>query len=231
MAGSHPLIAASFLISHAARVWKAPVVWTSFLSRSWSLRSSWIKERLYSRTLSHCLWDLFEATHRIGCTRRWVSIGWKEKPKIKIKSRIKMGKKKILLIEDHAQMRENLILMLEMQGFAVLWADQGLRGLELARSAAPDLILCDVMMPGLDGHGVLQALRAEPPTATIPFIFLTAKGEKLDQRVGMNLGADDYLVKPVGKEDLLAAISARLQRQQQHEESAQSQLSQVRFSP
>ena len=142
-----------------------------------------------------------------------------------------MGRKKILLIEDHAQMRENLILMLEMEGFAVLWAEQGLRGLELARSEAPDLILCDVMMPGLDGYGVLQALRAEPATATIPFIFLTAKGEKLDQRVGMNLGADDYLVKPVGKEDLLAAISARLQRQQQHEESTQSQLSQVRFSP
>jgi len=128
-------------------------------------------------------------------------------------------------------MRENLILMLEMEGFAVVWAEQGLRGLELARSEAPDLILCDVMMPGLDGHGVLQALRAEPQTTTIPFVFLTAKGEKLDQRVGMNLGADDYLVKPVGKEDLLAAISARLQRQQQHEESAQSQLSQVRFSP
>lgn len=128
-------------------------------------------------------------------------------------------------------MRENLILMLEMEGFRVVWAEQGLRGLELARSDAPDLILCDVMMPGLDGHGVLQALRAEPATATIPFIFLTARGERLDQRVGMNLGADDYLVKPVAKEDLLAAISARLQRQQYHEESAQSQVSQVRFSP
>ena len=142
-----------------------------------------------------------------------------------------MGRKKILLIEDHAQMRENLILMLEMEGFAVVSAEQGLRGLQLARSHAPDLILCDVMMPGLDGHGVLQALRAEPATATIPFIFLTAKGEKLDQRAGMNLGADDYLVKPVGKEDLLAAISSRLQRQQQHENSVQSQLSQIRFSP
>jgi DNA-binding NarL/FixJ family response regulator len=142
-----------------------------------------------------------------------------------------METKKILLIEDHPQMRENLILMLEMEGFAVVWAAQGLRGLELARSEAPDLILCDVMMPGLDGHGVLQALRAAPQTATIPFIFLTAKGEKLDQRAGMNLGADDYLVKPVGKEELLAAISARLQRQQQHEESTHSQLSQIRFSP
>src|SRR6266853_5785000 len=87
------------------------------------------------------------------------------------------------------------------------------------------------MMPGLEGNGVLQALRAEPQTATIPFIFLTAKGEKLDQRVGMNLGADDYLVKPVGKEDLIAAISARLQRQQQHEENTQSQLSQISFTP
>ena len=128
-------------------------------------------------------------------------------------------------------MRENLILMLEMEGFAVVCAEQGLRGLELARSEPPDLILCDVMMPGLDGHGVLQALREVPQTATIPFIFLTAKGEKLDLRVGMNLGADDYLVKPVAKQDLLAAISARLQRQQQHEESTQSQLSQISFTP
>ncbi len=164
---------------------------------------------------------------------RQSNIGWREKQRSKsrIKIKIKMERKKILLIEDHAQMRENLILMLEMEGFAVIWADQGLRGLQLARSHAPDLILCDVMMPGLDGHGVLQALRAEPATATIPFIFLTAKGEKLDQRAGMNLGADDYLVKPVAKEDLLAAISARLQRQQQHEESTQSQLSQVCFTP
>ena|SRR5438552_886265 len=128
-------------------------------------------------------------------------------------------------------MRENLVLMLEMEGFTVLWAEQGRRGLELARSHLPDLILCDVMMPELDGHGVLQALRADPATATIPFIFLTAKGEKVDQRAGMNLGADDYLVKPVAKEDLLVAISARLQRQQQHEERTQAQLGQVKFTP
>jgi DNA-binding NarL/FixJ family response regulator len=142
-----------------------------------------------------------------------------------------MEAKKILLIEDHAQMRENLVLMLQMEGFTVLWADHGIRGLDLARSEAPDLILCDVMMPGIDGHGVLQALRKEPATATIPFIFLTAKGEKPDQRLGMNLGADDYLVKPVAKEDLLAAISARLQRKQQHEENTRSQLNQVSFTP
>jgi DNA-binding NarL/FixJ family response regulator len=139
--------------------------------------------------------------------------------------------KKILLIEDHAPMRENLALMLEMEGFSVLSAEEGQRGLELARSNSPDLILCDVMMPGLDGHGVLQALRADAATATIPFIFLTAKGEKVDQRAGMNLGADDYLVKPVAKEDVLAAIAARLQRQNQHEDRMQTKLSQVKFSP
>lgn len=128
-------------------------------------------------------------------------------------------------------MRENLALMLEMEGFAVSRAEDGRRGLELARSHSPDLILCDVMMPGLDGHGVLRALRSDPATATIPLIFLTAKGEKVDQRAGMNLGADDYLVKPVAKEDVLSAIRARLQRQRQHEHNTQVQLSQLKFAP
>jgi len=138
---------------------------------------------------------------------------------------------KILLIEDHAQMRENLILMLEIEGFSVLWADQGRRGVQLARLEMPDLILCDVMMPEMDGYGVLRELRAAPATASIPFIFLTAKGEKLDVRTGMNLGADDYLVKPVAREDLLAAIAARLERQQQHKDQTRAQLSQVRLTP
>src|SRR2546428_118410 len=97
---------------------------------------------------------------------------------------------KILLIEDHEQMRDSLMLMLEMEGFEVLWADQGRRGVELARRHSPDVILCDIMMPVLDGYGVLHALRADPVTAIIPFIFLTAKGERLDLRAGMNLGAD-----------------------------------------
>jgi DNA-binding NarL/FixJ family response regulator len=138
---------------------------------------------------------------------------------------------KILLIEDHKQMRDNLILMLEMEGFEVLWADEGRKGLELARSQAPEVILCDVMMPGLDGHGVLQSLRAHAETAAIPFIFLTAKGEKVDQRAGMNLGADDYLIKPVHRDELLAAIAARLQRQQQHEAKTQAEVERIKFSP
>jgi DNA-binding NarL/FixJ family response regulator len=136
--------------------------------------------------------------------------------------------KKILLIEDHPQMRENLQLMLEMEGYAVLTAAHGQAGVELARRELPDAILCDVMMPELDGYGVLAALRAAAATATIPFLFLTAKGEKADQRAGMNLGADDYLVKPVAKADVLAAINARWQRQRQHAERAWTQ---VKFAP
>lgn len=138
---------------------------------------------------------------------------------------------RILIIEDHPQMRENLVLMLEMEGFSVLWAEDGRRGLELARTGRPDLVLCDVMMPDLDGHGVLQSLRADPETTLIPFIFLTAKGEKIDYRIGMNLGADDYLVKPVAKKDLLAAIATRLQRRQQQEEIVNTQLSQLKLVP
>jgi DNA-binding NarL/FixJ family response regulator len=85
----------------------------------------------------------------------------------------------------------------------------------LAKAETPDLILCDVMMPELDGFGVLQQLRQDPRLALIPFIFLTAKGEKEDLRSGMNLGADDYLTKPVAKADLLCAIEARLKRSDQ----------------
>lgn len=138
---------------------------------------------------------------------------------------------KILLIEDHAPMRENLVLMLEIEGFTVVCAEEGRRGVQLARSEMPDLILCDVMMPELDGYGVLKELRADSATAALPLIFLTAKGEKLDVRTGMNLGADDYLVKPVAREDLLAAIAARLERRQQHKEQTKAQLNQVKFTP
>jgi DNA-binding NarL/FixJ family response regulator len=101
---------------------------------------------------------------------------------------------------------------LKLEKFEALGAENGRLGLELARREKPDLILCDVMMPELDGYGVIAALRAEAETVTIPFIFLTAKGEKPDIRAGMNLGADDYLTKPVGKADLLAAIRSRLER-------------------
>jgi len=105
-----------------------------------------------------------------------------------------------------------------MEGFEVVTAENGRQGVVVAREAKPDLIVCDVMMPELDGYGVVQALRAEKDTSTTPFIFLTAKGDKADVRIGMNFGADDYLTKPVIREDLLAAVEARLSRAQAIEE-------------
>jgi DNA-binding NarL/FixJ family response regulator len=123
--------------------------------------------------------------------------------------------KKILIIEDEPATRENLCEILEMEGFAPFAAANGKTGVAAALRELPDLILCDVTMPELDGHGVLSVLRAETATRQIPFIFLTAKGERQDVREGMNLGADDYLIKPVDLDDLLGAIEARLERSQQ----------------
>jgi DNA-binding NarL/FixJ family response regulator len=126
-----------------------------------------------------------------------------------------MNTQKILVIEDELEMRRNLTTILKLEGFQPMAAENGNVGLEMARREKPDLILCDIMMPELDGHAVVQALRNEPALAAIPFIFLTAKGEKSDQRSGMNLGADDYLTKPVSKADLLNAVQSRLRRAEQ----------------
>src|ERR1041385_1646167 len=99
--------------------------------------------------------------------------------------------KKILVIEDEPEMRRNLATILRLEKFHALSAENGRLGVALAKKEKPDLILCDVMMPELDGHGVLQALQQDAQLALIPFIFLTARGEKDDLRSGMNLGADD----------------------------------------
>jgi DNA-binding NarL/FixJ family response regulator len=123
--------------------------------------------------------------------------------------------KKILVIEDEPRTRANLKTILEMEGYAVTAAENGRAGCERARQDRPDLIVCDVMMPEMNGHGVLQALRSDPATAGIPFIFLTAKGEKGEVRAGMDLGADDYLTKPASATDLLSAVRARLKRDAQ----------------
>jgi CRP-like cAMP-binding protein len=120
--------------------------------------------------------------------------------------------KKILLIEDNQDVRENTTEILELAGYNVLTAPNGKLGVEVAQKENPDLIVCDIMMPELDGYGVLHILNKKPETAGIPFIFLTAKTEKTDIRKGMNLGADDYLTKPFDDTDLLNAIEARLRK-------------------
>lgn len=121
--------------------------------------------------------------------------------------------KTILIIEDQPDMRENIATILEMENYAVLTANDGEEGIQSAQAEKPDLILCDVMMPKLDGYGVLQKIRQDRTIAGTPFVFLTARGEKRDLRSGMNLGADDYLTKPVTATDLLAAVGARLERE------------------
>ncbi len=139
--------------------------------------------------------------------------------------------KKILIIEDQAPMRRNIGLMLQMEGYEVVSAENGRAGLEKARKEKPDLILCDVMMPELDGYGVVQTLREEDGFAATPFIFLTAKSDRNDVRIGMNFGADDYLTKPIVRDDLLAAISARLARAESMQEQLASATAAAGFRP
>ena len=120
--------------------------------------------------------------------------------------------KKILVIEDEPEMRRNITALLRYYDFEAIAAENGAQGIDIARRERPDLVLCDVMMPEVDGYGVLQTLQNEPALARTPFVFLTAKGEKHDMRSGMNLGADDYLTKPVANADLIRAIETRLRR-------------------
>ncbi|MCX7853585.1 MAG: response regulator [Caldilineales bacterium] len=119
---------------------------------------------------------------------------------------------RILVIEDETIVRENLVELLETEGYEVLAAADGREGLELARTQAPDLILCDILMPEMSGHEVLEQLTRDPVTAMIPFIFLTARAEREDMRLGMSLGADDYITKPFTHADVLQAITTRLEK-------------------
>lgn len=135
---------------------------------------------------------------------------------------------KILVIEDETSIRENILDMLEAENFKAIGAENGKIGIQLAVSQMPDLILCDVMMPELDGYGVLKALRDRPATATIPFIFLTALADKRETRKGMELGADDYLTKPCLPEQLLKAIAIRLEKQAAANKQSQAKLDEWR---
>ncbi len=120
--------------------------------------------------------------------------------------------KKILLIEDNDEVRENTAEILELSNYKVFTAENGKIGVEVALDEIPDLIICDIMMPVLDGYGVLHLLSKNPSTASIPFIFLTAKSEKSDFRKGMDMGADDYITKPFDGIELLNAVETRLKK-------------------
>jgi len=135
---------------------------------------------------------------------------------------------KILVLEDELSIRENIVELLEDEGYLVLQASNGGDGVAVAMDMTPDLIISDVMMPVMDGYGVLKAVRAHPPLATTPFIFLTAKADKPDFRTGMELGADDYLTKPFTQEELLQAIASRLSRQTVIREEAEKTLDDLR---
>jgi CRP-like cAMP-binding protein len=120
--------------------------------------------------------------------------------------------KSVLVIEDNADIRENTAEILEMAGYKSFSAENGKRGVELAIKEKPDLIVCDIMMPELDGYGVLHLLRKNAETQSIPFIFLTAKIERTDFRKGMEMGADDYITKPFEDIELLNAVEVRLRK-------------------
>ena len=118
--------------------------------------------------------------------------------------------KTILLIEDNPEFRDNITEILEMANYKVVIAEDGKEGIRLVKKVMPDLIICDIMMPDLDGFGVLHVIHKDPELSTIPFIFLSAKNDHADIRKGMNLGADDFLRKPVQGEELLTAVETRL---------------------
>ena len=142
--------------------------------------------------------------------------------------------KSILVIDDNPGIRENTAEILELAGYKTLTAENGKKGVELAQKEKPDVIVCDIMMPELDGYGVLHLLRKNPETEQIPFLFLTAKTERSDFRKGMEMGADDYITKPFDSEVLLLKIKAILKRneeQNKESENKEFDLSTYHFNP
>jgi len=120
--------------------------------------------------------------------------------------------RKVLIIEDNDDIREGTAEVLELAGYQAFTAKHGKAGVEMAVLHSPDIILCDIMMPELDGYGVLYLLNKNPKTASIPFIFITAKTERADMRKGMEMGADDYLTKPFDDIELFKAIESRFKK-------------------
>jgi DNA-binding response OmpR family regulator len=120
--------------------------------------------------------------------------------------------KRVLVIDDNTDIRENTAEILELAGYKTFTAENGKKGVEVAIRENPSVIVCDIMMPELDGYGVLHLLRKNPETQNIPFIFLTAKTERSDFRKGMEMGADDYITKPFEDIELLNAVEMRLKK-------------------
>ena len=119
---------------------------------------------------------------------------------------------KILVIDDDVEIVDMVEYMLTEDGYTVVGAETGEEGLQVASEFRPDLILCDIMMPGMDGYEILKRTRRDPEMATTPFVFITAKSAPEEHRTGMELGADDYLSKPFTEEELLAAVEAQLEK-------------------
>jgi len=137
---------------------------------------------------------------------------------------------KILVIEDERSVLQNTLEMLTLEGYDVRGASNGRDGVACAREYLPDLVICDIMMPGMNGYEVLAALRDLPATALTPFIFLTARTDRRDVRRGMNLGADDYLTKPFTVAELIGSVQARLRMSQSIQRMTEERLNQLRNS-
>lgn len=135
--------------------------------------------------------------------------------------------KKVLVIEDTQNVRENICEILESENYEIFAAENGQAGVEMAKNIQPDLVLCDIMMPGMDGYEVLTELRKEVVTSTVPFIFLTAKNTRENQRLGMELGADDYITKPFTVDDLLRSVATRLKRAEEFKEESEQKLNEL----
>jgi two-component system, sensor histidine kinase and response regulator len=136
--------------------------------------------------------------------------------------------KKVLVIDDTEEIRIIISESLHLYGFTALVAEDGASGIQMARKHSPDLIICDINMPNMDGYATLTALREEDTTATIPFVFLSGASDKINMRRGMELGADDYLTKPFTHKELLAAVNARLEKQADLQRQSEKKLDELR---
>jgi two-component system sensor histidine kinase/response regulator len=136
--------------------------------------------------------------------------------------------KKVLVIDDTEEIRVIITESLNLYGFVTLAAEDGASGIEMARKHIPDLIICDINMPNIDGYATLTSLREEETTATIPFVFLSGATDKINMRRGMELGADDYLTKPFTHKELMAAVNARLEKQADLQRQSEKKLDELR---